>query len=184
MSQSIAFSDSNIETVQIKASTQGWGSFGKILLWQSKTLDNKAHTQEDWIKVTWNLYRSLWSTNTCLVFIHWIYCPLVVTAPMNRKLRLYVSISLSGALLPTRQYDILLSPDHKFNCIMWTWMCNINTAYIWDNSTYTWNIWLQQYRYCLCVSCNMYLGCLQAKLLLNNPKYILENLEKEILRFY
>jgi len=30
---------------------------------------------------------------------------------MSRKLRLYVSISVSGTLLPTRQYDILLFPD-------------------------------------------------------------------------
>lgn len=42
-----------------------------------------------------------------------------IKAPMNRKLRLYVSITLSGASLPTRQYDTLLSPDHEFNCIMW-----------------------------------------------------------------
>jgi len=52
MSQSTAFSGSNIETVEIKVGTQGWEAAGKILLWPSKTLDNNTCAQEDWIKVT------------------------------------------------------------------------------------------------------------------------------------
>lgn len=46
-SRSTAFTGSNIETVEIKVSMQGWRSVEKILLWSSRTLDNTAHTSED-----------------------------------------------------------------------------------------------------------------------------------------
>lgn len=62
--------DSSIQTVETKAGMEGWGYFGKVLLWSSKSLDNKAYRQKHWININWRLYVSLQSTNPCLVFAH------------------------------------------------------------------------------------------------------------------